>query len=121
MNIPLMVSFENGMAILYAVLLLIGLGAIFAVLLCIFYVVFKVKEDKRVEEVEKLLPGYNCGACGNAGCHEMAEKLVKGEISDIKICRPGKKEANFDPIMSYLSSHPDPVYEDEEKKEEEKK
>ena len=45
MNIPLMVSFENGMAILYAVLLLIGLGAIFAVLLCIFYAIFKVRED----------------------------------------------------------------------------
>lgn len=107
-------AFENGMAILYSFLVLLALGAIFAFLLCLFSVVFKVKEDKRVGEVRKLLPGIDCGACGNAGCQEMAEKLVSGEVKDPALCRPGKKEKNFDPILSYLKEHPDPIYEDEE-------
>ena len=72
-------AFDNGMAILYSFLVLLALGAIFAFLLCLFSVVFKVKEDKRVGEVRKLLPGIDCGACGNAGCQEMAEPLPPGE------------------------------------------
>ncbi len=43
-----------------------------------------VFEDPRIEAVDALLPKANCGACGCVGCHDFAEKLVKGEIA------PGK-------------------------------
>ncbi len=112
-------NLDNGLAILYSILVLVALGAIFAFLLCLFFQIFKVKEDLRVREVEKKLPGYNCGACGNPGCHDMAEKLVSGEIKDPSLCKPGKKETNFDPIVAYLAANPAPIYEEETKKEKE--
>jgi electron transport complex protein RnfB len=37
-----------------------------------------VIEDPRIDQVEALLPGVNCGACGQAGCRAFAEVLVKG-------------------------------------------
>ena len=41
---------------------------------------FHVAEDPRVEQVEKVLPQANCGACGCIGCREFAEAVVKGEV-----------------------------------------
>ena len=38
---------------------------------------FKVEEDPRIDDVEKMLPGANCGGCGYAGCRAMAEAMVK--------------------------------------------
>jgi electron transport complex protein RnfB len=40
---------------------------------------FGVEPDERVEEIEGLLPGANCGACGFAGCAEFARHLAAGE------------------------------------------
>jgi Na+-translocating ferredoxin:NAD+ oxidoreductase subunit B len=39
-----------------------------------------VWEDPRIEDVAGMLPGNNCGACGQAGCRAFAEKAVAGEI-----------------------------------------
>ena len=87
-------------SILLGVGLLLGLGlAIAAKILC-------VKEDERIGEVEKRLPGYNCGSCGYAGCRSMAEAIVSGKEPNIKKCRPGKEDANFKPIIEYLDQHP---------------
>ena len=92
--------------ILIAVFVLGGIGLISAAVLFIASKKFAVWEDPRIKEVEDMLPHYNCGACGYAGCHEMAEKLVKGEEKNIAKCKPGKKDKNFDPILAYLSAHP---------------
>jgi len=40
-----------------------------------------VYEDPRIDRVEEMLPGVNCGACGSPGCRAFAEKLVGGEAS----------------------------------------
>lgn len=45
---------------------------------------FYVKEDTRVAEVERLLPGVNCGACGKAGCHDFATACCKADATDFK-------------------------------------
>lgn len=58
-----------------------GLGLFFAVILAVAYRFLKVHEDPRIESTEDLLPGSNCGACGQPGCHAFAEKLVLGEES----------------------------------------
>lgn len=39
----------------------------------------KHTEDERVELLIQMLPGVNCGACGMAGCTDMAQAMVKGE------------------------------------------
>ena len=94
--------------ILYAVLLLGGLAVVFAILLVLFSVIFHVEEDPRIAAVEKMLPNYNCGACGYAGCHDLAEALVNGEVKKVSQCKAGKKDKNFDPIAAYLNSTPGP-------------
>ena len=94
------------MEILWASLILLGLGLILGFGLAIAAKIFYVKEDERIGEVEKMLPGYNCGSCGYAGCRSMAEAIVAGQEPNIKKCRPGKEDKNFRPIVDYLNEHP---------------
>jgi len=64
--------------------LMAAIGTLLAAILAFANKKFYVYEDPRIDEVETMLPGANCGACGCAGCRAFAEKTVKGEIS------PGK-------------------------------
>ena len=96
------------MDILWAVLLMAGLAVILALLIVLFSHIFHVEEDPRIDAVAKLLPGANCGACGKAGCHDLAEALVSGEVKKVSACRAGKKDKNFDPIVAYLKNTPGP-------------
>ena len=94
------------MEILWATLILLGLGLILGLGLVFAAIFFHVKEDERIEEVAKRLPNYNCGSCGFAGCHDLAEAIVKGEETNLRKCKPGKEDANFKPILEYLDAHP---------------
>ena len=94
------------MEILWAVLVLMGLGLLFGLGLAIAAKILQVKEDERIDEVAKRLPNYNCGSCGYAGCKSMAEAIVTGKEENLKKCKPGKEDANFKPIMEYLDAHP---------------
>jgi Na+-translocating ferredoxin:NAD+ oxidoreductase subunit B len=94
------------MTILYAFLILAGFGALFGLGLGIASIVFYVKEDKRIEEVTKMLPNANCGACGYAGCNDLAKALVTGKEEHVSRCKVGKKEKTYDPIIAYLEAHP---------------
>ena len=70
--------------LLFTVLTLCVLGVLSAVVLYFVAQKFKVEEDPRIDEVEKMLPCANCGGCGFAGCRNMAEALVKrDDISDL--------------------------------------
>ena len=93
--------------VIWAVLILLGIGLIFGVILAIASKVLYVKEDERIDEVAKLLPGANCGACGYAGCRALAEAIVSKKEETISKCKVGKKEKNFDPILKYLEEHQD--------------
>jgi len=64
----------------FAPLVMGGLGLFFAVILALAYRFLKVQEDPLVEQTEELLPGSNCGACGQPGCHAFAEQLVSGAV-----------------------------------------
>ncbi|WP_241085334.1 RnfABCDGE type electron transport complex subunit B [Candidatus Vondammii sp. HM_W22] len=57
-----------------------GMGLFFGVILAVASRVFRVKEDPRLLGTEELLPGTNCGACGEPGCAPFAEALIKGEV-----------------------------------------
>ena len=94
------------MEILWAVLILLGIGILLGLGLAIAAKLLYVKEDERIEEVANRLPNYNCGSCGYAGCHAMAEAIVTGKEENLRKCKPGKEDANFKPIMEYLDNHP---------------
>jgi len=51
----------------------------------------KVFEDPRIDSVQGLLPGSNCGACGLPGCRMFAEAAVAGQIEPAE-CRVGGPE-----------------------------
>jgi RnfABCDGE-type electron transport complex B subunit len=57
-----------------------GIGLVFAVILAVAYRFLRVQEDPRIGETEDLLPGSNCGACGQPGCRAFAEQLVLGAV-----------------------------------------
>ena len=61
-----------------------GLGVVFGVVLALAARFLRVEEDPRIEEVEGMLPGSNCGACGEPGCRALAEKIVAGVAAPAK-------------------------------------
>ncbi len=63
---------------LVAPAIMTGLGLFFGVIIAFSYKFLKVDEDPRIEGANELLPGTNCGACGEVGCLPFAEKLVAG-------------------------------------------
>lgn len=71
------------------VLGILGLG--FGIFLAYFSKKFEVKQDPRVEEVLKVLPNANCGACGYAGCAAYAEAVVLSPNVPPDMCIPGQK------------------------------
>lgn len=93
------------MEVLWALLVLLGLGLILGLGLAIAATVFYVKEDERIGAVEKMLPNANCGNCGYAGCRAMAEAIVSGKETNLRKCKPGKVE-NLQKIIDYLEQHP---------------
>ena len=75
------------MTIIYAVLLLGGLGLIFGAVLSFASKKFHVETDERVEQVRSCLAGANCGACGYPGCDGYAQAVVDG-TAPINACAP---------------------------------
>ncbi len=70
--------------ILTAAAILGGLGLVFGAVLALSARYLAVEEDPRLERTIEMLPGTNCGACGEPGCRALAEKLVAGALA------PGK-------------------------------
>ncbi|MDD3126007.1 MAG: (Fe-S)-binding protein [Candidatus Izemoplasmatales bacterium] len=79
------------MDIIIPPLVLGSLGMILGVLIFLVGKYFGVEEDHRIDDIEKMLPKYNCGACGFAGCRDMAKALLTGSCR-AESCKPIKKE-----------------------------
>lgn len=60
------------------------------------------KEDKSEIYLE-LLPGYNCGACGYAGCKGMSEAMLE-DINNYKKCKPLRGE-KLQKLEEYIDSN----------------
>ena len=76
-------------SIIWTIAVLAGLGLILALLLFLLAKKFKVEEDPRIDEVEKVMPGANCGGCGFAGCRAFADSAVKAPNLDDHYCPVG--------------------------------
>ena len=63
--------------IIWTIAIIAILGAVLAIVLYLVAEKFKVEEDPRIDEVEKVLPGANCGGCGQAGCRAFAQHCVE--------------------------------------------
>jgi len=61
-----------------AVLTLATLCFLFASLLVLAHRILHVDEDPRIDAVQQMLPGTNCGACGFPGCLGLAQATVEG-------------------------------------------
>lgn len=83
------------------VLVVSVLGAILALALFLVAKKFHVEEDPRIDEVEKMLPGANCGGCGFAGCRGMSEALVKRDDISSLYCPVGGAEC-MKAVANYL-------------------
>ena len=94
--------------ILYPFIVLGLLGIVLGIILSLANQYLTVQEDPRIDDIEKLLPNYNCGACGTPGCRAFATGIVNGEVKNVSRCKPGKLDKHFNPILEYLKDHPNP-------------
>ncbi len=78
--------------LLFSILMLSLLGVTLAVILYFVAQKFKVSEDPRIDEVEAVLPGANCGGCGYPGCRGFADAFVKAEDITTMFCPVGGNE-----------------------------
>jgi len=75
-----------------AIIVLGGLGLIGSIGLVVASRVFHVEVDPRIDKIEEILPGANCGGCGYPGCRGYAEAVVKG-TAKMTDCAPGGGQA----------------------------
>jgi|SRR5690554_35220 len=76
------------------------IGLIFGILIAVLSKVLAVKEDDRIETVHSMLPGYNCGACGQPGCEAFATAIIE-QGEDVDNCKPIKSD-QAEAIRQYL-------------------
>ena len=71
--------------VIWSIIVLGGLGAVFGVMLGVASKKFAVQKDEREDLVLELLPGANCGGCGYPGCGGLASAIVAGK-AEITAC-----------------------------------
>lgn len=81
----------NAMNVVYAVVVLGILGAVFGLVLAVASKVFEVKKDPRLDEILEHLAGANCGGCGYPGCAGCAAAILEGK-APVTACAPAGAE-----------------------------
>jgi len=79
------------MAILYAFLIIAGIGALLGLGLAIADKKLSIEKDEKLVAMEAIMPGANCGGCGFAGCGDYAAAVASGKAQP-GLCAPGGKE-----------------------------
>ena len=69
--------------IIWTIVVIAALGLVLAVILYLVAEKFKVEEDPRIEQVEKVMPGANCGRLpclcrGGSESSESGQQLLSG-------------------------------------------
>lgn len=78
-------------------LVMLALGVLLGSILAIANKKLHVFEDPRIDVVESMLPGANCGACGMAGCRAFAEAVVTGQMP------PGRCSVNSPDMVEKIA------------------
>lgn len=76
------------MAIVYAALVLGGMGLLFGLLLTFTSRVFAVPGNPKRDAIREVLPGANCGGCGFPGCDGCADAIAAGK-APVNACPVG--------------------------------
>ena len=77
---------------LIAPLFLAAFGGFFSLVLAVADHFLSVAEDPKVEIVERILPGLNCGGCGFSSCNAYAKAIIEGK-AEAGLCAPGGESA----------------------------
>ena len=85
--------------VIWTIAIITVLGVLLALVLYLVAKKFKVEEDPRIDEVEKVMPGANCGGCGFAGCRAFAEAAVKSPDLEGIFCPVGGND-----VMAQVAS-----------------
>ncbi len=80
------------LSIVTALAIIGGTGLCIGLLLGVAGKKFAVEIDEKEEKIRGLLPGNNCGACGYAGCDDLAKAMVSGEAPPAA-CPVGSEES----------------------------
>lgn len=91
------------MKYVYAVIMIVVIGIIIGLLLALSDKYFKVEEDPRKDDIMKILPGINCGACGFPGCAGLADAMVEGSEKSAKACKSIKADKGAE-LQNYLDN-----------------
>lgn len=75
--------------IIFTIITISSVGVLAAVILYFVAQKFKVIEDPRIDDVEELLPGANCGGCGYPGCRKFAQVFVESDDVEGLYCPVG--------------------------------
>lgn len=97
--------------IIWTIVILTVLGLLLSLILFWVAKKFKVEEDPRIDEVEKVMPGANCGGCGFAGCRAFADAAVHAPNLDNNYCPVGGNEVmkKVADILGYQISEKAPM------------
>jgi len=82
---------------LTAVLIVGGVGLVFAIFIALANRQLYVWQDPRIDVVASMLPNANCGACGLPGCRAFAEQAVQG------IMKPSQCTVGSDDVHSAIA------------------
>ena len=77
------------MEVLPPIISLSLLGIIAAVILFFIARRFNVVEDPKIDKVQEVLPGVDCGGCGFPGCRNFAEACTKADDLENLFCPVG--------------------------------
>jgi len=80
---------------LAAIITLTLLAIFFGLILGLASIIYRVKENPVVDQIDKVLPQTQCTQCGYAGCKPYAEAIAKGE-APINLCPPGGEQTIHD-------------------------
>ena len=91
------------MKYVYAIIVVLVAGILLALLLSLADRFLKVEEEKTKKELESLLPGVNCGACGYPGCSGLAQAMADRKIKEAKACKVIKGDKT-EALQNYLNN-----------------
>ncbi len=97
--------------LLNSILTLSGIAILASSILFIAAKKFQVEEDPRIQDIDEVLPGANCGACGFPGCRNFADAVVKRGHVGNAFCPVGGNETmkKVGAIMGETVAEQDPL------------